>query len=589
MPYSANRISDLLTTDGAESALGHCLDALERSPEDGDLHHVHGRVLNNLGRLPEALNALNRAVGIESGNSLMLAHRGHVLLRLQRMDEAAEDFRNAMALDSSQVVAFTGLTSICLATGQLVEAASLLSHLTEIDRDNYRHWLNLGLTRHESGLMHEAEQALRKALELSPGDPDIICGLASVLQSQGRLHEAEESFAKVLRSQPGHPQATAAIAGIRDLQGDPVVAMDMLRPMLSGKAGNVAPAIRLAAAQLLQKSGDLPEAIVQLEAVLSHEELDALQMSTAHFSLSAILDKKGEYDMAFAQAEKGNRIRSGRYSEKNQEQWFARTREIFDGDVFERLAGAVTQDSATIFVVGMPRSGTTLIEQILDSHSRIHGAGELDFVGRLAAGLAESVGSQRMYPDCIGDMKPAHIEALSTVLADQYTVLAGEARLVTDKMWQNFEFLGLIQLLLPASKIIHCRRDPKDTGLSCFLQGFGVAGPPFSYSLSGIAHYYRQYLEMMKYWQHSLTLPILDVRYEDVVTNPELQISRLLKFLDLDWEPGCLEFHRNLRVVKTASSDQVRQPLYQSSVGRHRNYSEHLSGFFTALQACSDG
>ena len=589
MPYNATRLGELLAADGAKSALDPCLDALARSPEDAGLHHVYGRVLNNLNRLPEALDAINRAVGIESGNPLMYAHRGHILLRLQRMGQAADDFQRALALEPSQVVALGGLASICLAKGRAAEATALLLRLTDCDPDNHRHWLNLGLARHESGLLHEAEESFRTALEHSPGDPDVFCGLASVLQSQGHLDEAGEWFAKALHLQADHPQATAAIAGIRELQGKPDEALAMLRPLLSSESGEVAPAVGLAAAQLLQKSGDTRGAIAQLEAVLSNEGTDALHRSAAHFSLSAILDRQGEYDQAFAEAEKGNRIRPGRYSEKRQERWFARTREVFDGGVLRHPDSVAMQGSPVIFIVGMPRSGTSLVEQILDSHSKIHGAGELDYVGRIAAGLAESVASQRPYPGCLAELKPGQIEALSADLAGQYAALAGTARLVTDKMWQNFEFLGLIQLMMPAAKIIHCRRDPRDTGLSCFLQGFGVAGPPFSYSLSGIAHYYGQYLEMMNYWRRTLALRILDVQYEELVTDPEVQIRRLLEFLGLEWEPACLEFHRNRRLVRTASSDQVRQPIYRSSVGRHRKYSVYLSEFFAALQAGGDG
>ncbi|MCZ6826338.1 MAG: sulfotransferase [Gammaproteobacteria bacterium] len=589
MTYSAKKLSELLATDGADSALGHCVEALAESPGDAGLHHVYGRVLNNLGRLEEALHELNQAIGIDTENSLMLAHRGHILLRLQRRDEAVDDFQNALALESSQVVALGGLASICLAVGRTAEATALLVRLTECDPGKQMHWLNLGLARHESGLLHEAEEALRTALELLPGDPDTSCALASVLQSQGRLDEASEWFARVLHSQPTHPQAIAAMAGIREILGRPDEAMDMLRPMLTGETGEVAPAIGLAAAQLLQKSGDTKDAVAQLEAVLSNDGTDALQRSTAHFLLSAIMDKKGEYDKAFVEAEKANRIRSGRYSEKHQEHCFARSREIFDSGVLQNPGSVAMQESPVIFIVGMPRSGTSLVEQILDSHSNIYGAGELDFVGRIVAGLVESVASRRPYPDCLEEMKPSQIEALSADLRGQYATLAGTARFVTDKMWQNFEFLGLIQLILPAARVIHCRRDSRDTGLSCFLQGFGVAGPPFSYSLPGIAHYYRQYMEMMNYWQRTLTLPILDLQYEELVTDPEVQIRRLLEFLGLEWEPACLEFHRNRRMVKTASSDQVRQPLYRSSIGRHRNYSVHMDDFFAALQARGDG
>ena len=586
MPYSATRISELLDAEGADAALGYCVEALAQAPADATLHHVHGRILNNLDRLPEALEALDQAVISEPDNATMLAHRGHVLLRLQRMDEATDDFRQSIALDTSQMVALGGLASICLATGHMGEAAALLSRLTDCDSANHVHWLNLGLARQEIGLLREAEEAFRAALNLAPGNLDIWCALGSVLQSQGNLDEACEWFSQVLRSQSDHPQAIAAIAGIRELEGRSDESMEMLRPLLSN---NAVPVIRLAAAQLLQKSGDTREAVEHLTAVLTHAEADPLQRSTAHFLLSAMWDKSGEYDLAFAEAAKGNQIRSGRYSAENQEQWFVRNRKIFDGGVLERLAGAAALESPVIFIVGMPRSGTSLVEQILASHSKIYGAGELDSIVRLATGLGDVIDSRRVYPECLEEAKADQIEALSADLGARYRTLAGTAGLVTDKMWQNFEYLGLIQLLLPASKVIHCCRDPRDTSLSCFLQGFGVAGPPFSYSLPGIAHYYRQYQEMMNYWQRTLKLQILDVQYEEVVTSPEVQIKRILEFLGLQWESDCLKFHRTRRVVRTASSDQVRQPIYRSSVGRHSNYSGHLAEFFAALPVYDDG
>ena len=244
--YAANKLRELLAKDGAEAALGHCLDALAQSPAEAALHHVHGRALNNLDRLPEALDALNRAIGIESGNPQMFAHRGHILFRLQQRDEAVEDFHSALALEPVQLVALGGLAGIWLAAGQAAKAATLLVRLTACEPDNRKHWLNLGLARHESGLLHEAEEAFRNALELLPGDPDVCCGLASVLQSQGRLDEASEWFARALQLQPDHPQATAAIAGIHEMQGKTGAAMAMLRPLLAGNTGEVAPAGGLA-------------------------------------------------------------------------------------------------------------------------------------------------------------------------------------------------------------------------------------------------------------------------------------------------------------------------------------------------------
>jgi tetratricopeptide (TPR) repeat protein len=237
-----------------------------------------------------------------------------------------------------------------------------------------------------------------------------------------------------------------------------------------------------------------------------------------------------------------------------------------------------------VLIVGMPRSGTSLVEQMLASHPQVHGAGELRDIGRLAGRLPGLTAAGRPYPECIAEVPPAALDELAALYTGRLAALGGTAVRVTDKMWQNYENLGLVELLVPRARVIHCRRDPLDTGLSCYLQSFGAAGPPFSYDLAHIGAYLREYQRLMAHWRRVSGLRLLEVDYETLVDDPEGQARRLVAFLELDWHAAVLDFHANPRVVRTASSAQVRRPIYRSAVGRHRRYQRQLAPLREALE-----
>jgi hypothetical protein len=221
----------------------------------------------------------------------------------------------------------------------------------------------------------------------------------------------------------------------------------------------------------------------------------------------------------------------------------------------------------------MPRSGTSLVEQILASHSRVFGAGELADMGLLA--LSTSSGAVE-YPETVRSLAPDQVEKLAAAYRRRLDSLAPGARRVTDKMWQNFEFLGFAALLFPRSRVIHCVRDPMDTALSCFFHHFYGRGMAFAYDLKDLGAYYLQYRRIMTHWRSVLDLPILEVSYERLVEDPETGIRELVAFAGLDWEPACLRFFETDRIVRTASLEQVRRPIYRTSVGRARRYAPWL-------------
>ncbi len=300
-----------------------------------------------------------------------------------------------------------------------------------------------------------------------------------------------------------------------------------------------------------------------------------------NFSLCGLLDAEGDYDRAFEHCAAANAAMYPGFDVNARSKAVDQLIASFSAEAMAALPRSQNDSELPVFIVGMPRSGTSLVEQILASHPAVHGAGELREIGRSARRLGLDLGCP--WPECVGLLDGAVLDELSTAYISRLAGFGGGARRVTDKMWQNFENLGLIELLLPRARVIHCRRDPLDTGLSCYLQSFALAGPPFSYDLAHIGAYYRQYLRLMSHWREVSNLELLEIDYENLVDDPERQSRRLIDFLGLEWDRACLDFHTNPRIVRTASSRQVREPIYRRSVNRHSHYAKLLGPLRQAL------
>jgi len=254
----------------------------------------------------------------------------------------------------------------------------------------------------------------------------------------------------------------------------------------------------------------------------------------------------------------------------------------FGAEFFARTDRAGSQSELPVFIVGMPRSGTTLVEQILASHPMVHGAGELDYMRRIMQTLPERLGVQRPIPECAANIDTALAERIAEEHLQHLREHSASALRITDKTPSNFLRLGLIALLFPKARIIHCQRDPLDTCLSCYFLRFGQ-GQAFAYDLDDLGRYYRDCARLMEHWRRVLPSPLLEVPYEALVADQEGWSRRLIAFLGLDWDDRCLAFYRSERQVKTASVWQVRQPVYASSIGRWRRYAKHLGPLFAAL------
>jgi hypothetical protein len=306
------------------------------------------------------------------------------------------------------------------------------------------------------------------------------------------------------------------------------------------------------------------------------------------FALAQVLDALGDYGRAadcLDRANAASRARSsGRpgYDPAQHERFVDGLLRAFDRGLFARLAGAGLETARPVFVFGLPRSGTTLIEQILASHSRVHGAGELHLARRSFEAIPGVVGRLDPPIDCVSALDPAGVGVLARRHRDRLAEIdSGRFPRIVDKLPDNYLYLGLLAILFPGATFIHCRRDLRDVAVSCWMTEF--ADIRWADDFEHIASRFRQYRRLIDHWDRVIPVPIHHVDYEETVEDLEGVASRLLSACGLDWEPACLEFHRTERPVRTASVVQVRQPVYRHSVARWRNYESALAGLFAAL------
>lgn len=399
----------------------------------------------------------------------------------------------------------------------------------------------LGLVLAESDDEQSGIDLIESAIKLNPGVAAFQHNLAGILRRVGKLTEAEAAFREAIRLKSDYGEAYQGLA-----------------EMVSFTAGD----------PLLK----------QIEAQLNDAKLSANNASYLHFAAGKILDDTGDYAAAFQHYKQGNSAAARKFSAELFHQQTKDSLYQFSPDLVKRFAAVGSSSQQPIFVVGMPRSGTSLIEQILASHSSVFGAGELNDMKFIVHDAMRMTRLNKPYPNFLPNFTAQQLQAS----AQQYLERTRQpdvsnVRYVVDKHPLNFIFLGLILLMFPNAKVIHSVRHPLDTCLSCYFQNF-TNGQDYSFDLDTLGEFYLDYRRLMAHWQQLFPGRILDVHYEQVLTDQEGETRRLLEFCDLPFEAGCLSFHETQRTVKTASFLQVRQPIYRSSKGRWRNYEQELSG-----------
>lgn len=608
---------------------------LASAPEHSEALRLRGLALCQLGRASEGLPLLQQARRLHPANPLAHQHLGYALQLLDRPDEALESYRTAARLAPGDAAPWVNMAAIHLArenwpdallaareavqrapslpeaqhnlgfalleNGQPAAALAPLQEAIRLRPDFAEGYLHLGRAEAELGRLEVAAAAYMHCLRIDSSHTGAAVNLANVWQRRGLAEEAIDLYQQVLRLHPERWEARLSLASA-------LAAADRLAEAHTALEG-VTPPPGVAQRVLLQRVGfllaeDRKEDARTLLATAKERDLgywaaryglrrddddsaeivqrlqnlwqDPAQGSFEERVQTAFLlaehhHRKREYEPAFFYYAAGHASlrqsepfdRAAWWAERERE--FARYAELRGRDL------APAAPVQPVFIVGMPRSGTSLLEQILDSHAAMRGGGELPHMTRLAMQLGNTAASD------------AELRGYLVATQERYAQLAAGATWLTDKMPHNFEHLGSISLAFPQAPILLCRRDARDNCLSIFQQRF-VAAHPYAHDLESLGQHYRDHEQVLRRWREMIPNPVLVVDYEELVGDLEAGVRRVLDFLQAPWDENCLRFHENRRKVRTASREQVTQPLYQSSVGRWQHYADHLQALIDALE-----
>lgn len=582
--------------------------ALSMQPDNPLLHEDLGGLLVASDRHEDAVPVLEKAIRLEP--RLPLAHKrlGEALAALGRGEEADSEFEEFF--DKEPEAGAVAIAANHLRSGRKEEAIRVLRDVLRENPQNVSamRWLGVAYFREEKNF-GEAEAWLRRATSLAPDYTAAWMSLGPVLLETNKYVEAIDCYRNAIRCDPGNGMIWAALGNAFAQASYPDKALEAFEKARALDADS--PGIRLGLAHVLKTLGDQPAALREYRAAIAAKadfgeaywsmanlkvfrftdaEVDAMKAALEkgvktdsaevhfRFALGKAHEDRGDYERAWHYYDTGNRKQRPlvSHSPLEMEKRHAEIIEIFDEAFFDAHTGQGHDAADPILIVGLPRSGSTLVEQILASHSQVEGTSELPVLSKLAASTGRYLPEDTQFPKSVLTLKNRDWRALG----QQYLEETRRHRLTerprfTDKLPNNFPLVGLLHLILPNATVINARRHPLDSCLGCYKQLF-ARGQTFTYDIEDLAHYYRNYDTVMQHWHRVLPGKVLDVHYEETVTDLEAQVRRILEHCGLPFEEACVRFHETERAVKTASSEQVRQPIYTGALGTWRNYRAHL-------------
>ncbi|MFD1984891.1 tetratricopeptide repeat-containing sulfotransferase family protein [Mesorhizobium newzealandense] len=520
---------------------------LARKPNHAAAAHFLGLLLHQTGRSEEGLDLIEQSVSLQPTNPDFLNNFGTVMRDLGRIAAAIDFFRGAVDIRPDQLAARDNLGSSLKQLGQFEEAEEIYRGTLGRNPFHARARIGLAETLQEAGRLDEALAVFREALTIRPKDADLLHGLGVGLMEKGKLDEAADHFRQALAVNPGMARAWLMLTQVKR-----------------------------------QKERDAE--LTGMEAQHAKAPQDSLARMQLSFGLGKANDDLKDYGRAFDYFAEGNAIRRKGidYDPARTRAEFEAMKATFDAGFFEKHRPSTISDDTPIFVVGMPRSGTTLIEQIIASHPQVYGAGELSIL-KTAVGKQFPLSMKGGFPAGIADMPDKAFAEAGEAYLDMLHARYPGFKHVTDKMPGNFLLVGFLHLMLPKAKIVHCARDAAATCLSIYKVHFRGDSHRYGYDLGELADFHNLYTDIMAHWHTVLPGVVHDVRYEDFVADQEGQTRALIAHLGLPWNDAVLSFHETDRPVRTASAAQVRQPMYQGSVDLWKRYGDRLKPLLDKL------
>ena len=477
--------------------------------------------------MPESCNAYNTL--------------GLVQEKLDMLESASRSFLKAVHLNESFPEAYKNLADVYVKLNLLERAKEACQKAIDLNSEYVSAFNTLGVIFSRNGQAAEAEASYNCALKKDPGNANAYNNLGALYLDEGKLEKAEHCFEKAIALKPEFTVAYRHLSRVHFFSDD-------------------------------------DEKVDAIEAMLKSGELDDADQMQLSFTLAKAYEDIGNYSLAFNYMEMGNRLKRSmvQYDFQQDVAFFQSLRSLFTREFIQSRQLHSRESPRPVFIVGMPRSGTTLTEQILASHTEVYGAGEIDFFDKLCNDA--SFLNMKPYPQCMLNLDKVAFERMASAYKAKLSSLAPDYGVVTDKLTGNFIHIGMIKILFPEAKIIHCSRHPIDNCLSLYKQYF-TSGNLYSYDQMELCQYYQQYQWLMEHWKAVTDHGFYECNYEKLVADPEAQIRAILDYCNLDFQQECMLFHQTNRLVKTASAAQVRQPIYKKAVNHWENYAQELKPF----------
>ncbi len=551
---------------------------LELIPDHAQTQFNLGLVLKEQGRIQRAIKHYKLSIRIDAKKAMVHRHLGDAYTSLKRWDKAIEVFQRVLGIQAEDVGTIVKLGNVYIAARLFTESILLYEHALTLMPDNPLLHRQLGASLQRMGRTKKAIACFEQALHLDPDYVDVRIDLARVLRQTGRAEEAISPLEKAIDLDPTNGEAHITLALTLRQLGQTERAIERLEKFLT-----VRPACGSAYYHISMIEPE-QERIPVVENLLSDPKLPKGDASYCHFALGNFFDSGRSFDQAFRHFEQANKLRREKltYDSKDNRQTTDRLIDFYSKSFFDDRRRFGSESRLPVFIVGMPRSGTTLIEQILASHAEVHGAGEVEAFPGVSHSIAERLKDAGTPPDCMTFIDKKLVEEFSAQYLNELTLHSPSAARITDKQPGNFVRIWLIKTLFPDARIVHCQRNPLDNCLSLFFHCFTPL--TCSFEQTELGQYYLDYQRLMAHWQKLFPGEIFTVQYEELVMDQQGVSKQMIDYLGLEWDENCIDFHNNERNVMSPSNIQVRQPIYGSAVDRWKNYEKHLQPLIDILQ-----
>jgi tetratricopeptide (TPR) repeat protein len=517
---------------------------LQEQSQHPDALHLLGVIASQVGKYDLAVNLIENAIKINPTTPVFYNNLGNALKELGRQEDAFARYGQALAIKPDYAEAHNNMGITLQELGRVEETITHYEQALVLKPDYAEAYYNMGVALQELGRQEDAIACYEKALAINPDFTEAHSNMGKALHDLGRQDDAIASYEQALAIKPGNAEAYRYLSLIKPKQ----------------------------------------EQVSVIEKLLTTPTVSEKDAMHYHYALGNLDNDTKSFNSAFEHYLKANALKRKTisYDSQNHSAFVDSLIETYSENYFQEKTVYGANSEQPVFILGMPRSGTTLVEQVVSSHPQVYGAGELTLLRNIEIKIAEQFVTSSPYPECMTLCNDSITDKYSAEYLEGIASYSREAKRITDKLPSNFFRIGLIKTLFPKARIIHCKRNALDTCISIFNLYF-PHGHSYSFDLTELGKYYLDYERLMSHWRNLFGSQIFEIQYEELVMNQEATSKQLIEYLDIEWNDECLNFHKNKRAVKTASNLQVREPIYSRSINRWKNYEKQLEPLKTML------